>query len=87
MADQPCNTCHNYDPIIRGVSEGRHGRCAAKSTYPHKEQRGQVFPPNVKREPPGALAKPHIVVGDDVVPACGLYRIKAKVLPTKKKPS
>ncbi len=78
MADRPCNTCQNYDPIIRGTKEGRHGRCAAKSTYPAKEQKGQVFPPGVKREAPGALAKPVIVVGADTVPACTLFRAKPK---------
>lgn len=77
MAAKPCNTCQHYDPIIRGKdSEGRHGRCAAKSTYPAKEQSGQVFPAGVKREAPGVLAKPVIVVGDEVEAACTLYRIK-----------
>lgn len=81
MAENPCNTCQYYDPIIRGKTEGRHGRCAAKSTYPAKEQRGQVFPPGVKREASGDLAKPVIVVGTNIVPACNLYRAK----PSKKK--
>jgi hypothetical protein len=76
MADKPCDTCQHYDPILRGASAGRHGRCAAKSTYHAKEQRGQIFPPGVKREAPGVLAKPVIVVGTDVVPACTLYRAK-----------
>ena len=77
MADKPCGTCSNYDPIIRGKdSEGRHGRCAAKSTYPAKEQSGQVFPAGVKREAPGDLAKPVIVRGDGIEAACTLYRAK-----------
>ena len=76
MADKPCNTCQNYDPIIRGTKEGRHGRCAVKSTYPAHEQKGQVFPPGVARAEPGELAKPVIVVGTEVMKACGVYRIK-----------
>lgn len=76
MAEKPCNTCQHYDPIIRGKDEGRHGRCAVKSTYPAKEQSGQVFPAGVKREAPGVLAKPVIVVGDEVERACTVYRIK-----------
>lgn len=80
MAEKPCDTCQHYDPILRGSAPGRHGRCAVKSTYPFKEQKGQVFPPGVKREAPGVLAKPEIVVGSDIVPACTLYRAKlAKV--------
>jgi hypothetical protein len=79
MADKPCETCQHYDPIIRGSKPGRHGRCAAKSTYPNKEQKGQVFPAGVKREAPGVLAKPVIVVGADVESACTLYRIKPVV--------
>ena len=76
MADKPCNTCQYYDPIVRGTKEGRHGRCATKSTYPAKEQRGQVFPSGVTREAAGALAKPVIVRGADIVPACNIYRAK-----------
>lgn len=76
MAEKPCETCQHYDPILRGNTAGRHGRCAAKSTYPNKEQKGQVFPKGVKREAPGVLAKPVIVVGADIVPTCTLFRIK-----------
>lgn len=79
MSDKPCNTCQNYDPIIRGVKEGRHGRCAATSTYPAQEQKGQVFPPGVMREAPGELAKPVIVVGEEVMKSCGVYRIKPSI--------
>lgn len=80
MADKPCNTCQNYDPIIRGKdATGRHGRCAAKSTYPAKEQSGQVFPSGVKREAPGTLAKAVIVRGDLVEATCTLYRLKPAV--------
>lgn len=74
MAEKPCVTCQFYDPIIRGTKAGRHGRCAAKSTYPAEEQRGQVFPPGVKREEPGVLAKPVIVLGKGIERACTLYR-------------
>lgn len=76
MADKPCKTCLHYDPIIRGIKEGRHGRCAATSTYPATEQSGQVFPPGVKREAPGVRAKPVIVTGSGIVPTCALYRAK-----------
>jgi hypothetical protein len=76
MAEKPCNTCQHYDPIIRGTKEGRHGRCAAKSTYPAKEQRGQVFPQGVKRAAPGELAKPVIVLGTGIVKECTVYRAK-----------
>lgn len=77
MADLPCNTCQNYDPILRGVKEGRHGRCVAKSTYPAIAQRDQVFPPNAVRAEVGALAQPHIVVGTETVPGCNDYRGRA----------
>jgi hypothetical protein len=80
MADNPCKSCQNYDPIIRGKTAGRHGRCAAKSTYPAQEQKGQVFPPGVKREAPGVLAKPVIVLGSGIVPACTLFRAKPKAV-------
>lgn len=76
MADQPCSNCQHYDPIIRGTEEGRHGRCADRSTYPAKEQPGQVFPVGVRREPPGELAKPVIVVGSDVMVNCAQFRGK-----------
>lgn len=82
MADKPCNTCQFYDPIIRGSKEGRHGRCAAQSSYPAVEQKGQVFPPGVARAAPGELAKPVIVVGDEVITGCNLFRAK---LPAKAK--
>lgn len=78
MADKPCNTCKNYDPItVRdGKDAGRHGRCAAQSTYPAVEQPGQKFPPGVKRAALGEPAKPVIVEGDGLVAACTLYRSK-----------
>lgn len=77
MADKPCDTCVNYDPIIRGKdSTGRHGRCVPRSTYPHAEQAGQSFPPGCKRAEPGELAKPAIVVGSEIVRSCELYRGK-----------
>jgi len=77
MATKPCETCANYDPIIRGKdTKGRHGRCAAQSVYPAVEQAGQVFPPGVKRAAEGELASPVIVVGSEVVKRCELYRSK-----------
>lgn len=81
MADKPCQECQNYDPIIRGVKEGRHGRCAAQSTYPAAEQKGQVFPPGVARAEPGELAKPVIVVGTETVRGCNLFRAKPVAKP------
>ncbi len=84
MASQPCNMCQNYDPIIRGKTEGRHGRCAAKSTYPAVEQKGQTFPPNAKRAPAGEPCKPVIVVGEDIIPACNLFRAKPPKAPGKR---
>jgi hypothetical protein len=78
VADKPCDTCKNYDPITvqNGQNVGRHGRCAAQSTYPAVEQQGQKFPPGVKRVAPGQLAKPVIVTGTETVSACSLYRGK-----------
>lgn len=77
MSDKPCNQCQHYDPILKGKGKpGRHGRCAVKSTYPALEQRGQVFPLGVKREAPGALAKPYIVMGSTVNVPCLLFRAK-----------
>ena len=73
MATQPCNTCQLYDPIIRGKTAGRHGRCVATSTYPTVEQAGQVFPPGAVRVRPGQRPKPVIVVGTDVVTRCARY--------------
>jgi len=81
MADFPCNNCQNYDPILRGSKEGRHGRCAVKSTYPAVEQKGQVFPPGVARAEPGELAKPLIVVGAETIRGCSDFRAK---LPAKR---
>lgn len=77
MADQPCKECRNYDVIVKGLAPTRRGWCAVQSVYPAVEQKGQVFPPGVKRAAPGELAKPHIVIGSDViVPTCTLFRGK-----------
>lgn len=85
MADKPCNQCSHYDPILKGKGkQGRHGRCAVRSTYPAIEQRGQVFPPGVKREEPGILAKPYIVKGADVNVPCTLFKIKPTPKPAAK---
>lgn len=81
MATEPCNTCQLYDPIIRGTTAGRHGRCVVSSTYPAVEQAGQVFPPGAVRVRPGQHPKPVIVVGADVVTTCARYR----ALPSGKK--
>lgn len=78
MADKPCDTCRNFDPIVKGDGKvtTRHGWCAAKSEYPAVEMPGQVFPPGVKRVQPGELAKPCIVGTKEIVPACALRRDK-----------
>jgi hypothetical protein len=77
MAIKPCNTCANYDPIIRGKDKtGAHGRCVPRSTYPAVEQAGQEFPKDAVRAEPGELCKPHIVVGIETVKSCELYRSK-----------
>lgn len=82
MAEKPCNQCQHYDPIIRGKDkQGKHGRCAAKSTYPATEQKGQVFPPGVARAPDGELCKPVIVIGTEIVATCDLFKIKPTVKP------
>lgn len=86
MADKPCKDCQNYDPIIRGVKEGRHGRCSVQSTYPATEQKGQIFPPGVARAADGELAKPVIVVGAEIVRGCNLFRIKPAPKPGPKQP-
>lgn len=77
MADKPCNTCQNWDPIIVGKSrEACHGRCAAKSTYPAVEQGSQHFPPGVRRVENGQLAKPVIVIGTETMVSCTIYCAK-----------
>jgi hypothetical protein len=76
MADKPCNQCRHYDSIKRGTADTRRGWCAAQSTYPAVEQRGQAFPSGVKRAAPGELAKPIIVIGSQTIPACTLFRGK-----------
>jgi hypothetical protein len=57
-----------------------------KSTYPAKEQAGQVFPLGAVREAPGDLAKPVIVVGAEVVRGCDQFHAK-NVLPQVKNPA
>jgi len=76
MNTKPCSSCFYFDRIIfgDGTRKPRHGWCAIKSIYPHKEQEGQVFPAGVKRAAPGALASPVIVTIDEVVPHCPSYR-------------
>lgn len=76
MAEQPCKNCAHYDPIIKGKKPVRHGRCAIQSIYPTQEQPGQTFPAGVRRAAPGKLAQPLIVVGNDVVKHCVLFRGK-----------
>ncbi len=70
--EQPCVKCSNFDRIVfgDGTRKARHGWCAVKSIYPHKEQQGQVFPRNVVRAEEGALASPVIVQADEVVANC-----------------
>lgn len=83
MADQPCNTCAHYDPILRGTKPTRLGWCVKKSVYPHTDSPGQVTPANAQRAAnPDDLAKPHLVEGTGVQKACMLYTPKQNK-PTK----
>lgn len=70
--DHPCEKCTHFDRVILGndTKGTRHGWCAVRSTYPHKEQQGQSFPHGVMRAEEGALAAPVIVMITDVVPHC-----------------
>lgn len=78
MNDKPCDTCVHFDPILVGGARkaARHGWCAAKSTYPAVEPRGQTFPPDVKRADPGERAEPHIVLARGIVRMCVTRRDK-----------
>jgi len=73
--EHPCVKCSHFDRIIfgDGTRKPRHGWCAVKSVYPHKEQQGQIFPSHVTRAAPGALASPYIVQADEVVPNCARF--------------
>jgi len=87
LNDKNCSSCSNYAVISigDGQKKARHGWCVPRSKYPAKEQPGQIFPPGAKRVAVGELAKPFIVVGDDVMPNCGDYRAKPPSKPTPKK--
>jgi len=83
MNTKTCDTCANYDPVLRGENRGGHRNtvwawCAKKSVYPMLEEPGQKFPPDVQRmtttESP---AKPYIVKHGQVVPSCTQYEEKA----------
>ena len=67
-----CKDCRFYDAIRSAKSKNpQHGWCTIKSTYPHKEELGQVFPPGVKRAAtPDSPAKPEIVAGDSRIETC-----------------
>ena len=86
-APNACGSCVNFDPVLPSddARRGRHGWCAAKSTYPAREQQGQTFPAGVKRVPEGTLAKPVIVRRDEVVANCAFFQAKPLVTSTKKK--
>ena len=73
--DKPCGACKHFDRIVfgDGTRKPRHGWCAVKSIYPHKEQHGQIFPARVTRAAQGALASPHIVQADEVVINCNRF--------------
>jgi hypothetical protein len=77
--DRPCQSCAHYDRIVLGdgTRQGRHGWCSTRSTYPAKEAPGQVFPAEVKRAGPGALATPFIVIGVDTITSCTTFRAKS----------
>lgn len=77
---KPCKDCANYAPIKvgDGKKQARRGWCSVKSVYPAQEQPGQIFPPGVRRAQPGELAKPVIVVGNEVQSHCDQFREKRK---------
>lgn len=80
--DKPCDSCSNFDPVLRGALRGglrdtAWGWCASRSVYPAKEGPGQVFPDGVKRvEDPSLPAKPFIVRRGQVVPGCAQHVVK-----------
>ncbi len=75
--NRPCNECLHYDPIVLGEKrQTRRGWCAVKSAYPAVEPEGRIFPAGVTRVAVGELAKPVIVVGDESVPHCTMFREK-----------
>ena len=83
--EMPCGTCVNYDPILgSNDKDTKMGWCVKRSRYPHQEGPGQVFPPNVERVEPGALAQPFIVKKEQVVPQCALAHL-SKVDPVAQK--
>lgn len=76
MNTYACKKCVHYDRIGDEEKKSRHGWCAKKSLYPHKEQPGQVFPLNVRRVKAGSLAKPVIVAGNEVQVHCTDFTAK-----------
>jgi len=88
MADNSCDTCVNFDPVLRGVSGGKlrdtiWGWCAKKSVYPCKEGPGQVFPNGVARvDDPAVPAKPYLVKRGQVVRDCPMY-VKSTAIVSK----
>jgi hypothetical protein len=77
MADQPCKTCANYDPIkVAGKREAAHGWCAALSLYPAPGVRGRKVPHGAPQALEGQRAKPYIVEGGKIVKHCQRWRKK-----------
>jgi hypothetical protein len=85
--DKPCDTCHHFDPILKGGQKGLKetdwGWCAKKSVYPAKEGPGQVFPAGVQRvSDPASPAEPFIVRRGEVKGNCTAFSAR-KSLHTK----
>jgi hypothetical protein len=77
LNEHPCGDCKHYYPNIIGESrEARHGWCAAKSVFPHREGPGQSFPVGSKRAAEGKLAEPTIVWKSKIVGYCSLFQDK-----------
>lgn len=76
LNNRSCGDCANYDPMLSRGKETGMGRCVAKSTYPATEQKGQVFPPGVKRATPGSLADIKVVRLAVIESNCGDFKAK-----------
>lgn len=73
-----CSSCKFFDPIRSGkLKKVQYGWCAARSIYPYKEEKGQSFPPGVRRADSAETpATPYIVEGNQILAFC--IQVKAK---------
>lgn len=71
MNNIPCGNCKRFDPIL-GPNEKRtrRGMCVPRSTYPHQEGPGQVFPSDARRVSLDEIPKPFIVRREQIVGPC-----------------